>query len=137
MTAAVLVAVLVGVTIAVQAATIAGVSDLIRPAAVSLALLAAGILVGGIWAGARGAWPEVRAVASHWWWLPLGAAGWLIVAALGWTAARLGVAPALSLVIGAQLLAALAIDALRGVHPVGPRTVAAGVLLLAALWLSR
>lgn len=103
MAVAVLVALVVGATIALQAAIIGRLSGTVHPLTISLSLLVSGILAGGLWVIRQTAWTDVATVARQWWWLPLGAAGWLIVGALGWTSARLGVAQALAIVIGAQL----------------------------------
>jgi uncharacterized membrane protein YdcZ (DUF606 family) len=78
----------------------------------------------------------VLGITVRWWSLPLGVAGRAIVAALGWTAGRLGVAPALALVVAAQLTTALVIDAVHGTVELNPRpflgvlAMLAGVLLL-------
>lgn len=73
--------------------------------------------------------PVALAVVGHWWWLPLGAVGWAIVAALGWTVGRLGVAVALALIVGSQLTVALTIDLARGTTTGGLRRVV-GVALV-------
>ena len=127
----VLVAVAIGIAIALQAAAVSSLAGTIHPLAISLALLAAGIAVATVWASIRKTWPDAFEVVGHWWWLPLGVAGWAIVAALGWTVARLGVATALSLIVGAQLTAALLIDVGRGSATMGWRA-AAGVALVGA-----
>lgn len=137
MATAVLVALVVGATIALQAATLGRLSDSVHPLAISFSLLASGLIVGGVWASHEGAWSVVPAVAKHWWWLPLGAAGWLIVGALGWTTERLGVAQALALVVGAQLSTALVIDVMRGTVAVGPRQIIGLLLIVAGTGLVR
>ena len=130
MALAVFVALVVGATIALQAAIIGRLSGTVNALAISLSLLVSGILAGGVWASLQDAWTDVAAVVRLWWWLPLGAAGWLIVGALGWTAARLGAAQALALVIGAQLSTALAIDVARGTIVLGPRPIIGLVLIV-------
>lgn len=136
MATAVLVTVLVGISIAVQTAVVGRFSSTVHPLAVSMSLMLAGVLAGGAWSSARGAWPQVLAITVRWWSLPLGVAGWAIVAALGWTAERLGVASALALVVAAQLTTALVIDGARGTVELSPRpllgvfAMLAGVLLL-------
>lgn len=127
--AAVLLTLVVGATIALQAATIGRLSKALNPLTISLSLLASGLIVGSVWASYHGAWHDVLTVAWRWWWLPLGTAGWLIVGALGWTSERLGVAHALALVIGAQLSTALVIDIARGTTAFGPRPII-GLLLI-------
>lgn len=133
----VVVALGIGAAIALQATAVSSITDTVHPLTISLALLASGIVVAATWATARSAWPDTLTVVGHWWWLPLGAIGWGIVAALGWTAGRLGVAVALSLVVGSQLTVALVINLARG-GAVGWRSVAGvaflvwGAVLLAA-----
>jgi len=133
----VLVALVVGVTIALQAATIGRLSNTINPLMISLSLLVSGILAGGMWASLQSAWTDVATVARQWWWLPLGAVGWLIVGALGWTSERLGVAQALALVIGAQLSTALMIDVARGTVAIGPQPIIGLTLIVVGTGLLR
>ena len=102
MTVPLLVALGIGAAIALQAATVGHLSGEVHPLTISLALLLSGVAVASTWASVRHAWPEVLAVTGRWWWVPLGIAGWVIVAALGWTASRLGVAVALAVVVGSQ-----------------------------------
>ena len=130
MALAVVVALVVGATISLQAATIGRLSNIVHPLTISLSLLVSGILAGGVWITLQNAWMNVATVALQWWWLPLGAAGWLIVGALGWTSERLGVAQALALVIGAQLSMALVIDVARGSVEIGPRPIFGLVLIV-------
>lgn len=106
----VVVPILAGITIAVQAWLIGGMVESRSPLAVSLALLVPGALVGAAWSLVRHEWGTVGVVARQWWWIPLGVAGWGIVAVLGWSANRLGVATALTLVVAAQLVAGTVID---------------------------
>jgi bacterial/archaeal transporter family-2 protein len=131
MTIPVFIAVGIGAAIAVQAATISSLADRVHPLTISLALLGSGLLMASIWASATRAWPDTLIVAMQWWWVPLGAVGWGIVAALGWTVARLGVALGLSLIVGAQLAAGLLIDLGRGQAVLGWRAAVGVVLLMA------
>lgn len=78
-----------------------------NPLAVSLALQLAGIGGAAIWATLRSEWHAVLSVVTSWWWIPLGVGGWLVVAALGFAADRVGVATRLAVSIGAQMAAAL------------------------------
>jgi uncharacterized membrane protein YdcZ (DUF606 family) len=137
MALAVVVALVVGATIALQAATISRLSNAINPLTISLSLLVSGLLVGGVWAILHSVWTDIATVGRQWWWLPLGAAGWLIVGALGWTSERLGVAQALALVIGAQLSTALVIDVARGPVVIGPCPVIGLVLIVVGTGLLR
>ncbi len=130
MALAVLIALIVGATIALQAATIGRLTIAINPLTISLSLMVSGVVIGGVWASLHSAWTDVATVTRLWWWLPLGAAGWLIVGALGWTSERLGVTQALALVIGAQLSTALAIDVARGTATIGPRPIIGLVLIV-------
>ena len=77
--------------------------------------------VGGTWATITGSWSDVVTVARSWWWIPLGVAGWLIVAALGFAANRVGVAAVLGVSVTAQLTVGLAIDTVTGTSLVGSR----------------
>lgn len=131
MTASLIVALCIGVAIALQAATVSSLAAVVHPLTISLALLASGLLVATAWASVVQAWPDTLTVVARWWWLPLGALGWAIVAALGWTVARLGVGLGLSLIVGAQLTMGLVIDMTRGQVVLGWRA-AGGVALLMA-----
>jgi uncharacterized membrane protein YdcZ (DUF606 family) len=128
--------VLVGLTIAAQSFLLGTRGGSTSPVGLSLALTIAGTLAGVVWATTRRRWGEVVAVSGQWWWLPLGVAGWLIVAALGWSAARLGVAAALAIVVAAQLTGGLALDVLSGrvrlsaSSVAGVAVVCVGVLLI-------
>ena len=123
----------IGVAIAAQVAIISRASTDLRPLAVSLALQVSGVAAGVAWATAAGAWPDVYATARSWWWLPLGALGWGIVAALGLAGARLGVSVALAVVVAAQVAAGLAFDAAAGRIHLEPRHAAGVALLVAAV----
>lgn len=131
MTVPLLVALAIGAAIALQAATVGQLSGEVHPLTISLALLLSGVAVASTWATVRHAWPEVLAVTGRWWWLPLGIVGWVIVAALGWTANRLGVAVALAVVVGSQLTVGLVVDTVRGTGMVSWRA-AGGVVLVVA-----
>jgi uncharacterized membrane protein YdcZ (DUF606 family) len=123
------VAVSVGLVIAVQAAVLSRASTQLSALAVSLGLQLSGVLVAAIWATTTHGWTSVVRVAGSWWWIPLGAAGWLVVAALGFAAARLGVAPALAIVVVTQLGAGLVLDAVTdATMPTGRQL--AGIVVL-------
>jgi transporter family-2 protein len=124
---------LVGVGIAVQVAIVGRASSSAHPLAISLALQVAGVAVAGVWATLNGAWSDVAGVARLWWWIPLGVGGWIVVAALGFAASRVGVATVLALSIGAQLIAGLAIDAAVGTNLVGTRSVLGVALVLSGV----
>ncbi len=131
MTVPLVVALGIGAAIALQAATVGDLADEVHPLTISLALLMSGVVAASTWATVRQVWPEVLAVTGRWWWLPLGIAGWVIVAALGWTASRLGVAVALAVVVGAQLTVGLVLDAVWGTGTVSWRAVGGVVLVVA------
>lgn len=120
----------VGIGIAVQVAIVARASDTAHPLAVSLALQIAGIIVAAGWATINGSWPEVATVARQWWWIPLGVGGWIVVAALGFAASRIGVAAVLTLSVGAQLTAGLVIDVSAGTNIVGTRSLLGAALVV-------
>jgi transporter family-2 protein len=123
------VAVSVGLAIAVQAAVLSRASTQLPALAVSLGLQLAGVLVAAIWATTTDGWTSVVRVTGSWWWIPLGTAGWLVVAALGFAAARLGVAPTLAIVVVTQLGAGLVLDAVTdATMPTGRQL--AGVVVL-------
>jgi uncharacterized membrane protein YdcZ (DUF606 family) len=134
------VAIGVGLAIAVQVAIVGQTSRLIHPLVISVALQASGLLVGIAWAIWSRSWPQITDVVHLWGWIPLGAVGWGIVAALGFSAARLGASTTLAIVIAAQLIAALLLDQATGrvemgVHqPAGALLLIVGVVLIAAPW---
>ncbi len=133
---AITVAVFVGISIAVQVLLVGGASRSVHPLSVSLALQGAGLLAGAAWATWRHSWPSVTSVVGLWWWLPIGALGWGIVAALGYSAARLGTSTTLAIVVGAQLVAGLILDLALGhtefrvQQPIGVLLLTVGALLV-------
>jgi uncharacterized membrane protein YdcZ (DUF606 family) len=128
------VAVMVGVGVAVQVSVLGRSAGNTNPLAVSLALQISGVLVAAVWASNRGAWPDVLDVSRNWWWIPLGAGGWAVVAALGFASNKIGVAATLGLSLTAQLLAALIIDATRGTGHIGIQTsLGVGLILSGAI----
>lgn len=135
MATALVVAVGIGVAIAVQAATLSGAAQERHPLAISLALQIAGVLAGTAWMLAQRQWLPVIAIARAWWWLPLGVVGWLVVAALGFAAQRLGVTVTLGVSVGVQLLFGLALDVRGAVIALQPRTLLGGLLLIAGVLL--
>ena len=124
---------LVGIGIAVQVAIVGRASNTAHPLAVSLALQIAGVAGAGAWATINGSWSEVAMVALQWWWIPLGIGGWLVVAALGFAASRIGVAAVLALSVGAQLIAGLVIDAATGTNLVGARSFLGAALVVSGV----
>lgn len=121
---------LVGIGIAAQVAIVGRAANTANPLAVSLGLQIAGVGAAGIWATINGSWPEVTTVVRQWWWIPLGIGGWIVVAALGFAASRVGVAVVLALSVGAQLVAGLAIDAATGTNALGVRSFLGVVLVV-------
>jgi uncharacterized membrane protein YdcZ (DUF606 family) len=130
MGSALLVAVAVGLIVAVQVALLGDVTRRLHPLAVSVVLQVAGVVGGLVWAAVTHTWADVVAVTRSAWWVPLGVAGWLLVAALGFSSARIGVVATLGVSVAVQLAAGLAFDAVTGRVAVGPRPIL-GVLLLA------
>jgi uncharacterized membrane protein YdcZ (DUF606 family) len=128
-----IVAGLVGIGIAIQVAIVGRASSSAHPLAVSLALQIAGVTVAGVWATFNGAWSDVAGVARLWWWIPLGVGGWIVVAALGFAANRVGVAAVLALSISAQLITGLGIDATIGTSLVGSRSFLGVILVLSGV----
>jgi uncharacterized membrane protein YdcZ (DUF606 family) len=131
MGSALLVAIAVGVAIAVQVALLGSAAHRMPPLGVSLALQVAGVLAGAVWATATGSWHVVADVRRFWWWVPLGVLGWLLVAALGFASARIGVTVTLGVSVAVQLLVGLGIDVARGRADLALRPLV-GVVLLAA-----
>jgi uncharacterized membrane protein YdcZ (DUF606 family) len=124
---------LVGIGIAIQVAIVGRASSSAHPLAVSLALQIAGVTVAGVWATFNGSWSDVAGVARLWWWIPLGVGGWIVVAALGFAANRVGVAAVLALSISAQLITGLGIDATIGTSLVGSRSFLGVILVLSGV----
>lgn len=116
MSSGAVVAVVIGIGIAVQVAVLGRTANDTNPLTVSLALQVSGVAVATVWATSRGAWAEVVAVGRYWWWIPLGAGGWMLVAALGFASNKIGVASTLALSVAAQLLTGLLIDSATGTH---------------------
>ncbi len=129
------VAVMVGAGIAVQVAILGRAAGQLSPLAVSLALMVPGLLAATIWATATRSWSDVAVVPGKWWWLILGVGGWLVVAALGFAADRIGVTTTLSLTIATQLAVGLVIDLRTGNASIDPRLIAGLALLGAGSWL--
>jgi uncharacterized membrane protein YdcZ (DUF606 family) len=136
MGSAIFVAVAVGVAIAVQVAVVGRASHDVHPLVVSTILQIAGMSGGILWVLHRHVWAELGAVAIRWWVLPLGLAGWGIVAALGFSSSRLGVSTTLVLVVATQLVAGLLVDLSTGAialdlrQPFGVALVVGGTLVL-------
>lgn len=123
----------VGIGIAVQVAIVGRASNTAHPLAVSLALQIAGVIVAAGWATINGSWSDVAAVVRQWWWIPLGIGGWIVVAALGFAATRIGVAAVLALSVAAQLIAGLVIDASAGSNLVGVRSFVGAALVVSGV----
>ena len=130
MSGGIVVAVVVGVGIAIQVAILGrSVSDT-NPLVVSLALQLSGVAVAAVWATSRGAWTDVVTVGRYWWWIPLGVVGWALVAALGFAANRIGIAPTLALSVTAQLVAGLLIDSASGTHRLGASAMLGAAMIV-------
>lgn len=127
------VAVAVGVGIAIQVAILGRSSGRFHPLAISVALQLAGLLVGTLWMVSQRAWSDVTTVVAQWWWVPLGALGWMLVAALGFASNRIGVAPTLGLAVASQLVVGLGMDVRSGVATLGVRPIGGVALLVAGL----
>jgi transporter family-2 protein len=138
MLSAVLVAVLTGVAIATQASVLGSAGRRINPLSVSLALQLSGVLVGLLWLAWSRSWGEVVDVARAWWWIPLGLLGLVVVAAIGYSGARLGALATLALLVAAQLVTGLLLDLRTGSvmldwrQPLGILLVLGGTVLISA-----
>ena len=133
---ALLVAAGAGIAIAVQVAVLGDLTRRLHPLTVSTVLQAAGVAVGLAWIAATSAWADVAAVVRGSWWLPLGVAGWLLVAALGFASARIGVVATLGVSVAVQVLLGLALDAAAGRVVAGPRPLLGALLLVAGVVLT-
>lgn len=91
------------------------------------------VVVAGAWATIKLSWSDVAVVSRQWWWIPLGVGGWIVVAALGFAASRIGVAAALTSSVGAQLIAGLCIDAATGTRLVASRSLVGVALVLSGM----
>jgi uncharacterized membrane protein YdcZ (DUF606 family) len=137
MPGAVVVALIVGSAIAVQVAIVGRASRALHPLVISLALQVAGLIVGLGWLLWSRTWPQLPQVIGQWWWLPLGVVGWVVVAALGFSAARLGTSTTLAIVIGAQLIVGLILDQAAGRLELGaPQVLGATLLVTGAVLVS-
>ena len=138
MGSAVGVAVGIGIAVAIQVAVIGQTSRVAHPLVISFGLQMSGVLVGAVWIIRRQSWSDVWDLMFEWWWLPLGALGWGIVAALGFSAARLGASATLAIVVAAQVITALGVDRLMGQvdlnlrHLLGIALLVSGVVLISA-----
>ena len=138
MLSAVLVAVLTGVAIATQASVLGSAGRRINPLSVSLALQLSGVLVGLLWLAWSRSWSDVVEVARAWWWIPLGLLGLVVVAAIGYSGARLGALATLALLVAAQLVTGLVLDVRSGSvvldwrQPLGILLVLGGTVLISA-----
>jgi uncharacterized membrane protein YdcZ (DUF606 family) len=131
----ILVAVAAGVLIGVQVAALSRQTQTQAPLAVSLLVQLGGLLVATLWTLARRSWGEVAAAASGWWWVPVGVAGWLILAALGSASARVGVAMTLAVSVAVQIVVGLLWDARVGQAALDARSAAGAVLLVLGVYL--
>jgi uncharacterized membrane protein YdcZ (DUF606 family) len=130
--------ILIGVGIAVQVAILGKASSTIPPAALSMALQGAGLLVGAVWAFATHSWREVISVTQLWWWVPLGALGWGLVGLLAFSSGKIGPGATLALSIGSQLIAAVVIElALNrfGISPTG--AIGVGLIIIGGVLIAR
>jgi transporter family-2 protein len=93
-------------------------------------LQASGVLIAIGWAVWSRTWPQITEVAREWWWIPLGVLGWGIVAALGFSAARMGASSTLAIVIASQLIAALLLDRLVGRIEISFQAAAGALVLI-------
>jgi transporter family-2 protein len=130
MSSGVVLAVMIGIGIAVQVAVLGRTASDTNPLTVSLALQLSGVAVATVWATSRGAWADVFAVGRYWWWIPLGAGGWILVAALGFASNKIGVAATLALSVAAQLVAGLLVDSATGTHSLSAMQALGAALIL-------
>lgn len=132
---AIVIAIALGVGIGAQVAILGRASATLAPLTISLGIQAAGLIAGAVWAMAARPWSGLGAVVTQWWWLPLGILGFGIVAALGFTADRLGVSITLAIVVAAQVITGLGIDRALGEVRLGVQHFGGVVLLVVGVLL--
>lgn len=132
MGSALLIAAVVGSVIAVQVGIIGRAVDRFDALAVSLMLQVAGVMLGLVWVAVRSSWAELVEIGHTWWWVPLGIAGWMIVAALGFASSRAGVTAVLAVSVSSQLAVGLSLDLGEG-RPIGFGGAIGVVLLIAGI----
>ena len=125
-----MIAAAIGAAIAIQVGIIGRAADRFDVLAVSMVLQIGGLAAALVWSTVRSNWSQLLEIGRTWWWLPLGIAGWVIVAGLGYASARAGVAAVLGVSVASQLVTGLGLDAGSGT-PIGVRG-ALGVILLTA-----
>lgn len=130
MSAGIAVAALVGIGIGLQVAILGRSSAEVNPLSVSLALQLGGVIGASLWATSRAEWSEVLDVVTRPWWLPLGVGGWIVVAALGYSSDRVGVATTLAVSIAAQATVGLAIDSTLGMRTIGVAPIVGTSMIL-------
>jgi uncharacterized membrane protein YdcZ (DUF606 family) len=131
----ILIAIAAGVLIGVQVAALGRYSRTASSLTVSLLVQLGGLVAAVAWTSVRQSWSTVLAAAEGWWWLPVGAAGWLVLAALGSASSRAGVATALASAFAAQLIVGLAWDARMGLGGFNGRAAAGAILLIVGAYL--
>jgi uncharacterized membrane protein YdcZ (DUF606 family) len=124
-------AALAGLFIALQVSIMGRNAPAAGPFTVALLIHVAGLVAAVAVMVARRDWTQTIQAAAGWWWVVPGVAGFLILSSLSLASARVGVAVALSLSIGTQLVAGLLFDARNDVAPLDLGSIA-GVVLLAA-----
>ncbi len=124
---------MVGLGIAVQVAVLGRSSATVNPLSVSLALQVAGVIGGAVWATVRTEWHAVIGAVAHWWWIPLGVGGWVVVAALGHASSRIGVAATLAVSVGAQIVVGLTIDTALGARTLNVVSIVGACLIVAGV----
>jgi transporter family-2 protein len=137
MESAFVVAVVVGISIAIQVLLVGRASQDVPPLVISTALQSSGLVAGLIWVASQRAWSAAIPIVGKWWWLPLGALGWGIVAALGYASARLGASTTLAIVVASQLVTGLVLDLTTdGIEISIRQPLGAGLLVVGALLIS-
>jgi transporter family-2 protein len=104
----------IGLLIGVQVTLLGRASERFDILAFTLMTQVGGFAVGLAIVLARGLLPQVAVAARSWWWVLLGATGITIITGIGVAASRAGIATTLALMVAAQLLLGLWLDAQRG-----------------------
>ena len=133
MGSAIIVAVVVGAGVAIQVAVLGRAAERIHALAVSLALQMAGVMVGLAWASMVRGWSDVGRSVVAWWWLPLGAFGWMLVGGLGYASRTLGVSLTLGIAVTVQLVVGYGLDVRAGRAPLEPQALAGLALVIVGL----
>lgn len=139
MVTAVVVAVVTGLLVVGQTTLLGRAALRLHPLLVSVLVNLGGLLAGATWVAlrTRDGLPgdALGSVIAGWWWLLAGGLGWLVLGGLAAASARLGVGAALAVVVAAQVLGGVLVDARTGAVPLDVRGLLGALLVAAGVWL--